>query len=95
MKNVNFSTPQNRDGPWPNPTQAYFWPALNKMPTRLWAEGQKIEKFDVFRGNFPNSNPNHKWLTRPEPQKIDPTRPGSKILDPDPSLSQKQPCNKL
>jgi len=25
-------------------------------------------------------------LTRPEPQKIDPTRPGSKIFDPDPSL---------
>jgi len=24
--------------------------------------------------------------TRPEPQKIDPTRPGSKIFDPDPSL---------
>jgi len=36
-------------------------------PTRAEA---KIEKFDVFRGNFPNSNPNHKWLTRP-----DPTRP--------------------
>jgi len=26
--------------------------------------------------------------TRPEPQKINPTRPGSKIFDPDPSL----PC---
>jgi len=25
-------------------------------------------------------------LTRPESQKIDPTRPGSKIFDPDPSL---------
>jgi len=23
----------------------------------------KIEKFDVFRGNFPN--PNHRWLIRP------------------------------
>jgi len=48
-------------------------------PTRVknfWPEGKKIEKFDVFRGNFPNSNPNHKWLTRP----------GSKIFDPDPSL---------
>jgi len=40
----------------------------------FWSEGKKIEKFDVFRGNFPNSYLNHKWLTRPEPQKIDPTR---------------------
>jgi len=32
-----------------------------------------MEKFDVFGGNFPNSNPNHKGLTRPKPQKIDPT----------------------
>jgi len=24
-----------RDGPWPNPTQAYFWPAVNKRLTRL------------------------------------------------------------
>jgi len=37
---------------------------------------EKIVKFDVFRGNFPNSNPNHKWLTRP----------GSKNFYPDPSL---------
>jgi len=29
--------------------------------------------------------------TRPEPQKIDPTRPGSKIFDPDPSLDRQQP----
>jgi len=74
----------------PDPTRAYFWPAVNKRPTRLQPgyfltrpEGKKIEKFDVFRGNF---NPNHKWLTRPEPQKIDPTWPGSKNFDPDPSL---------
>jgi len=39
-------------------------------------KGKKIEKFDVFRGNFPNSNPNQKWLTPPR----------SKIFDPDPSL---------
>jgi len=76
-----------RDGPWPDLTQAYFWPAVNKRPARLWPgsfltwpEEKKIEKFDIFLGNFPNSKPNHKWLTRPEPQKIDPTRPGSKIL---------------
>jgi len=43
-------------------------------PTRrdffLTPKRKKIEKFDVFRGNFPNSNPNHKWLTRPNPVKI-------------------------
>jgi len=27
----------------------------------------KIEKIDIFRGNFQNSNPNHKCLTRPDP----------------------------
>jgi len=25
-----------RDGPWLDPTWAYFWPAVNKRPTRLW-----------------------------------------------------------
>jgi len=25
-----------RDGPWPDPTRAYFWPAVNKRPTHLW-----------------------------------------------------------
>jgi len=96
---------QARDGPWPSPTRAYFWPAVNKRLTRLrpgyfptqsnffWPEGKKIEKFDIFRGNFWNSNPNHKWLTRSEPQKIDPTRPDPSqkfwpgpITNPDPSL---------
>jgi len=48
---------------------------------------EKIEKFDIFRGNFPN--PNHKWLTRPDlaqATKIDPTQPGSKKFVQDPSL---------
>jgi len=56
----------------PDPTQAYFWPAVNKKPTCLWhgyfltrPEEKKIGKFDILGGNFPNSNPNHKWLTRP------------------------------
>jgi len=66
------------DGPWPDPTRAYFWPAVNKRPTWLWPgyfpTRPEAIFFDVFRGNFPNSNPNHKWLTRLEPQKIDPTR---------------------
>jgi len=50
---------------------------------------EKIEKFDIFRGNFPNSNPNHRWLTQSDPshkkfKKL--TRPGSKNFNPDPSL---------
>jgi len=66
----------------PDPTRAYFWPAANKRLTRLWhgyfltrpdpkrffwSKGKKIENFDIFRGNFTNSNPSHKWLTRPDP----------------------------
>jgi len=60
----------------PNPTRAYFWPAVNKRSTCLWLSAfwpdpkrffltwrEKIEIFYIFRGNFPNSNPNHKWLT--------------------------------
>jgi len=41
-------------------------------------DGEKIEKFDVYRGKFPNPNPdpNHKWLTQPR----------SKIFAWDPSL---------
>jgi len=45
-------------------------------------KGKKVEKFDVFWGKFPNPNSNHQLLTQPEPQKIDPTRPGSKISIP-------------
>jgi len=83
----------------PDPTRAYFWPAVNKRPARLWpryfltwakeiflTRREKIEKFDVFRRNFTKSTPNHKWLTQPEPQIIDQTWPGSKVFDPDLSL---------
>jgi len=28
---------QSRDGPWPDPTRAYFWLAVNKRPTQLWS----------------------------------------------------------
>jgi len=79
--------PMSRDGPWPDPTQPYFWPAVNKRPTCHWPgyfltwpkdiffdpKGKKIEK---------SSKPKPK----PEPQKIDLTWPGSKIFDLDPSL---------
>jgi len=73
-------THSSRDGPCPDPIRAYFWPAVNKMLTRLWPRyfstrpeeiflirREKIKKFDIFRGNFPNSNTNHKWLTRLDP----------------------------
>jgi len=79
----------NRDGHWPDPTQAYFWPAVNKRQTRLWPgyfltstqrdfywPKGKNWKIWHFRGNFPNPNPKQKWLTWP----------GSKFFDLDPSL---------
>jgi len=82
----------------PDPTRAYFWLAVNKRLTQLqpgyfptWPKAifltrrEKIEKFDVFRGNFRNSNPNHKWLTWPYPTRA--TKNWSKIFDPDPSLA--------
>jgi len=58
-------------------TWAYFKPALNKKPTRLWARyflnrpeeiffWPEEKKFDIFRGNLPNQNQNHRWL-RPDP----------------------------
>jgi len=107
MLQKNFKSQNIRDGPWPDatrpdPTRAYFWPAV-KRPTWLWPGyfptrpeaiffiwREKNEKFDVFRGNFQNSNPNHKWLTRPDPSHKKLTRPGSKIFDPDPSLQNVQ-----
>jgi len=35
---------------------------------------EKMEKVGIFRGNFPNHDPNQRWLTQPEQQKIDQTR---------------------
>jgi len=83
----------------PYPTQAYFWPAVNKSWARLWPEyfltqpeeifltrREKIEKFNIFRGNFPNPNPNHRWLTQPRLLKVDPTRNRTKNFDLDTSL---------
>jgi len=46
---------------------------------------QKNWKIWHFRGNLPNPDPIHRWLT-PKPQKIDPTLSGSKTLGQDPSL---------
>jgi len=79
-----------------DPTRAYLWPEVNKRPTRLrpgyfLTRPEEIfltrrEKFDVFRGNFPNLNPNHELLTRRDPSHKKLIRPRSKIFDPDPSL---------
>jgi len=52
----------------------WFWFEFGKFPLLDWRK--KIEKIVIFRGNFPNPNPNHRRLTRP----------GSKFFDPDPSL---------
>jgi len=63
----------------PDPTRAYFWPAVNKRPDHLWSgyfltqpkeiflnRREKIEKLG-FRGNFPNINSNYRWLTWTDP----------------------------
>jgi len=59
----------SRDGP----TRAYFWPAVNKRPTWVLSDLTQSNFFDPKRKELKNSNPNHKWLTRLEPQKIYPT----------------------
>jgi len=38
---------QDRDGPWPDPTRAHFWPAVNKNRTTFdmgtfWSEGENL-----------------------------------------------------
>jgi len=66
-----------------DPIWAYFRPTVNKRPTQVLfdptpkrfflTQREKMEKFDIFMWIFPIQKQNHKWLTRPEPQKIDPT----------------------
>jgi len=77
----------SRDGPWPEPTQAFFWPAVNKRPTLLWpgyflTRPEQIsliwrEKLTFLGENFPN--PNRRWLIRHNPSYKTFTRTGSKI----------------
>jgi len=31
-----------RNGPWPDPNQTYFWPAINKRPTLLWPDPKRF-----------------------------------------------------
>jgi len=75
----------------PDPTRAYFWPALNKRPTSLWpenfltsSEGKNMKNL-VFLGENFQTQTKDGWH---EQQKIDSTQPRSKIYDPDPSLLQ-------
>jgi len=64
----------------PDPTRAYFWPAVNKRPTRhgpghflarpdgiFLIRKEKNKKFGIFRRNFPMLNPNQRWLIWPDP----------------------------
>jgi len=83
----------------PDPTRAYFWPAVNKRPTRLWPghfltrreeiifdpkrKKLKIWHFIVTFSKF-KPKPCMADPTWTEPQKTDPN--GSKNFDPDPSL---------
>jgi len=76
----------------PDPARAYYWPPVNKRPTRvlfdpIWRDfsdpgGQKIGKFDIFRGKFTNSNPKPRWLTRPDPSQIFLTQTEDIFFDP-------------
>jgi len=52
-------------------------------------EREKIEKFGIFRGKFPNFRPKPKMAdpTQSELSNKKLTRPGSKTFDPDPSLA--------
>jgi len=70
----------------PNPTRAYFWPAVNKRLTCLWPgyfltwpEGKKLKNLTFLGEIFQNQTQTiYGWP--------DPTQTGSKIFDPDPSL---------
>jgi len=76
----------------PDPTRAYFWPAVSKKLCLgyfltqseyifVWPGGGKMEKFGIFIGNFPNPGPNQRCLaqsnpTWPKQHKIDQIQSG-------------------
>jgi len=65
----------------PDLTQAYFWPAVNKRPTRLWP--------GYFLTFFPN--PNQRWLTWPNPTRATKNWPNpGQNFDPKP-ITKKNP----
>jgi len=71
------------NGPWPNPTQAFSWPAVNKRlicpcafwpsPDFFWPEGKKLIN-SRFLGE----------IFQTQTKDSDPTRFVSKVFDPDP-----------
>jgi len=84
----------------PNLTRAYFWPKVNERPTCLWSgyfliqldeifypKGKKLKNLE-FLGEIFQTKDGWPNLTHLEHQKIDSTRPGSKIFDPDPSQTR-------
>jgi len=97
----NFSH-RSRDGPWPDPTRAYFWPAVNKRPTRLWPGYFPTRPEAIFFDPKEKKLKNLTFLAeiswilnqtingRPDPSHKKLTRPGSKIFDPDPSLHRSE-----
>jgi len=64
--------------------QPGFWPRyFLTLPDEIFFNRRaKNWKIWDFRGNFPNPNPNQRWLTQSNQsnKKFDPTRSGSKIL---------------
>jgi len=58
----------------------------------FWPKRKKTEKFVIFRGKFPNPNPNQIWPTQPGTIKNWPQH-GSKIIDQGASLFETLPCN--
>jgi len=67
----------------PDQTRACFWPTVKKRLTHFWpGYWGKIEKFVIFRWNFPNLN--QRWLTRPDPSNKKLTQTWLKIFDPKP-----------
>jgi len=81
----------------PDPSRAYFWPAVKERPTHLWPGTfrpdlkrffltwrRKNWKIWHFDGKFSKPRPKPRWLTRPDPTKIELTP--IKIFDPVPSL---------
>jgi len=62
-------------------------PSLTRVPFDA-RRREKVEKFGIFWGNFPNIGSNQRWLTRPNTQqKIGPTQHRPKIFDLVPSLA--------
>jgi len=81
----------NKDGPWPDPSPTYFWPAVNKgLLTSLWPRYFLTWPDEIFwpiEENFfldfsvKFSRPKGGWPAQPEQQKKDPTHSGVEIYE--------------